>query len=417
MSTTAESPVKGSWEALLQEAQRLATNQNDAAIPLYVKLVTRLQKMSKIQRYAADKRLQNIYMQAAIDLHSYYNMRERYDEALALLEQIKDEVDQSEREQWELHGISLLKLAGRPDEAIAKLQRMAELPNSDLTTWGDLLITLVQLGRPEQTDAVLAKMDAWLAEQHEDMTTPGAQRDAGYVASLRSMVALEVGDTAAALDWLDQAIALDPEFKNRIPQTYIRMIALGNYEPALQLMRRDKQAPLRTDFWQAFIYFHQDEKEKAKLIWERVARQDLGDEPAAGLMEQLLSRFYLGDPEGKGLSTLLSILNEDTSQYWGVYMLTALGWAMRGNQRNAASNLETAMMQRRANGEGRLLPAESWRYFVDLVSPELQQELARFFEPTADLQAADETPAPVAEAEPSPSAEAASPVGDAEADA
>ncbi len=64
-------PIKGSWEERLQTAQQMAANRNDACIDIYDMLVTRLTKMSKVQRQAANGRLQNILMQAAVDLHSY----------------------------------------------------------------------------------------------------------------------------------------------------------------------------------------------------------------------------------------------------------------------------------------------------------------------------------------------------------
>ncbi len=43
---------------------------------------------------------------------------------------------------------------------------------------------------------------------------------------------------------------------------------------------------------------------------------------------------------------------------------------MRDNMTNAHSNFETAMLQRRSSGEGRLLPSEAWAYCADLLEPE-----------------------------------------------
>ena len=52
--------IKGSWEAILQEAQQLASRQDDEAIPLFDKLVRRIGKMSVAQRVANDERLRAV---------------------------------------------------------------------------------------------------------------------------------------------------------------------------------------------------------------------------------------------------------------------------------------------------------------------------------------------------------------------
>ena len=52
---TATRPIQGSWEDLLTQAQRLAADHNDDAIPLYEKLVTRLPKFSETQRQAINR--------------------------------------------------------------------------------------------------------------------------------------------------------------------------------------------------------------------------------------------------------------------------------------------------------------------------------------------------------------------------
>ena len=97
-------PIKGSWEERLQTAQRLAANYNDDAIAIYDMLITRLQKMPKAQRQAANGRLQNILMQASVDLHSYLTMREKYVRALDVLDGIIAEMPYGDAQQWESHG-------------------------------------------------------------------------------------------------------------------------------------------------------------------------------------------------------------------------------------------------------------------------------------------------------------------------
>ena len=81
--------IKGSWEDVLQQAQHLAGNQNDEAIPAFQKIVQRLSMLPEAQRMANNERLQTICLQAAYQLQAYLTLRERYDEALTVLETIK----------------------------------------------------------------------------------------------------------------------------------------------------------------------------------------------------------------------------------------------------------------------------------------------------------------------------------------
>ncbi len=84
-------PIKGSWEDLAQQAARLASTQNDEAIPLYEKLISRLRALPEATRLANQGRLQAIFRNAAINFHTYLTVRERYDAALDLIPLIEDD--------------------------------------------------------------------------------------------------------------------------------------------------------------------------------------------------------------------------------------------------------------------------------------------------------------------------------------
>ena len=94
----------------------------------------------------------------------------------------------------------------------------------------------------------------------------------------------------------------------------------------------------------------------------------------------ILSLYYLGDPEGAGLGAVLNLLQEEGSNIWSIFFLAGLGWALRDNMPNARTNLQRSVYLRRANGQGRLLPSETWYFFVDLLEEEKLAEVAEFFE-------------------------------------
>lgn len=378
MPTQADAPIKGSWEALLQQANEYASSYNDGAIPVYEKIYNRLQKVPRVQRQAANQRLQNIYMQAAVNLHAYLIMRERYDEGLAIIPVLQDEMDADEITRWEIHAAHLLVQQGRQDDAVARLTAVAEKAESDLDVWGELASVLLQLRRHDEADAVIERMDAWVAEHH-DTETDAQRRDAGAVASLRASGALRRKEWTDAAHWLDVAVEFDQEYEARRMLLAIELIRAGEFKMGDRFLAKAHQDAVRTKFWRGYSLWRQGEAERADALWEDVTEADL-EEDTSMISEYVLASYYLGDKSTTGLSTVLGILSEDASQHWGIYFLAGLGWAIRGNAQSAKADMETAMLQRRAGGEGRHLPYSAWLYVTDLTDAAMQQQLARYFE-------------------------------------
>ncbi len=307
-------------------------------------------------------------------------MREKYTNALEVLDKIILEMPDGDAQQWNMHGASVLLQAGRPDEAVARARDMAEKAEADLEQWGDLAILQMRIERMDDAAETLEGMEAWIEERYADEDSEARQRDEGYLAALRTTLAIDSGDWQEGINWLNKAIKLDEENKSRIPLTYIRLIRQGFYEEAIPLIQRDVQAPVRSDFWLGYVYYHLDDEGRAKREWTKATERDISKPENQHIMELILSRYYLGDPEGEGLSSVLQILNEKGSQYWAFFFLAGLGWAMRDNMANARTNFETAMLQRRSSGEGRLLPMEAWQYCRDLLEMEMQSVLIGYFD-------------------------------------
>ncbi len=155
--------IKGSWENRLEEAQQLAASFNDKALPLYEKLYTRLSKMPAAQRRAAGERLQNIFLQTAVDYQGYLTLRGHYDEALTVIDRLREETPADEDLMWQSHAANVLIMAGRNDEAIERIWQagiMAEL--DELEAMGDIAMIHLRLGNTEASAAKLAEMAAWI---------------------------------------------------------------------------------------------------------------------------------------------------------------------------------------------------------------------------------------------------------------
>ncbi len=206
------------------------------------------------------------------------------------------------------------------------------------------------------------------------------------------MLTLEQGNSEQAAASFEEAIILDPNYKQQLYRMYTRMIRLGDPARAIAFIKRDQRNPIRSGFWHGVALDRLGESDEAIRHWQKVLNVDLAANEEPHLLEYILSHYYLGDAEGTGLGLVLSALQEETGGQWALFLLAGIGWAQRGNVENARTNFFTAMNQRRANGNGLLLPWESWNFLLDLLPEEDLANYAEFFETEHQLQ-----PAPAAE--------------------
>ncbi|MFN8493449.1 MAG: hypothetical protein U0350_37970 [Caldilineaceae bacterium] len=375
-------PVKGSWEDLLSQAGRLAANQNDEAIPIYEKLISRLQAMTPAQRQMNNGRLQTILRSATIQFHTFQTTRDRYDEALALIPQIQALESEDKRAGWDYHAATLLYQAGRGEEALARLRARVELPDFPAINWGHLAMMHLRLHQADAAEKVLDEADVWVQNQQATGKTSSTdgQEEQALILDLRSNIALERGDWNVAATYYDQAGQLDPFYKEHLHMFYVRLAHHGQYAAALPYIERDRQHRVRADFWHGFVLKHLDQEAEARKFWQRVVDTDVSKTQERSLMEFVLSHYYLGDPEAVALGGVLRLLQEDRSASWELLFMAALGWALRGNPQDARANLGLAVTRRKALAEGKQLPHESWHFVQDLVDETIQSQLAEYFE-------------------------------------
>lgn len=376
-------PIKGSWEDLAQQAARLASTQNDEAIPLYEKLISRLRALPEATRLANQGRLQAIFRNAAINFHTYLTVRERYDAALDLIPLIEAIEGDAKREAWQYHKASVLYQAGRFDEAIAQLRARVETP-ADFPTvhWGQLAMMHVHIGQPEAGAQVLDEAVQWLEQKVASGEKSAAQgdEDRALLASLQAQVALERHDLAGAINYYERAILLDPYYDENLAILYIRMAQHGYAEAALPFILRDKQHAIRAGFWHGFVLKQLGKPTEAQRHWEKIAASDLAKTQERSLMEFVLAHYYLGDPKGEALGGILRLLKEDRGASWELLFLAGLGWGLRGNLQDARANLSVAVTRRKAMADGGKLSYESWIHAKALLSEEVQSQLSGYFE-------------------------------------
>ena len=383
--TQRTSSLKGSWEELFERAQRMAGNRNDEAIPLYEKLVTRLSKMPDDQLELNDERLLKLLMRATAGAQSYLNLRERYDEALQIMDMARPHVDDEEElESYDIHRADILIMAGHLEKAVALLREMPQDDDGLIEHLGYIFRRYLQNKQWDQAASVLDELEQQAAiEIAAEEDAIEVARTRGYVDSCHSLLALEKGEWDQAITWYEKMAGNGSDFGQNYQFLYIPLVHGGQDETALTFIQRDKAHKIRSGFWEGLAQYHLGHQNAAEKIWKRVTTTPLTEEEARFLFEFALAHFYLGDNEREGLELVLRVIREVESPNWSLFVLAGLGWAARGSMSNAHTNFSIAVDQRRSLAQSRLLPNEMLTFVRDLVDESDQAELAKYFEPSA----------------------------------
>lgn len=374
--------IKGSWEDLLQQAQQLAGQQNDDAIPLYEKLIQRLGKLSEAQRMANNERLQQIFLQATFQLHAYLTLRERYNEALVVLDQAKALADEEGRDAMAYQQVMVLLMAEQTDEAFAQLRAQATSVDADISDWGALVLQYLRHHRVEEATQTLAEATAWVEAKvaGDELDDESVKEYQGYLADLYTELAIQQHAWNEAEAHYAAAVERDPLYKQNIHLFYMRLLQHGQPERALPYIQRDQQHPIRAGFWHGVAYHRLGQHEEAQRQWQKVIKLNPAQSKESSFSELILTHYYLGDKERTGLGSVLRVIQESRRYDWQTLFLAGLGWAIQGRMDNAEANFQIAVNQRRMAVQGKVLPKQVWDYCVDLLDQAAQAQVAKYFE-------------------------------------
>ncbi len=374
--------IKGSWEAILQEAQQLASQQNDEAIPLFAKIVQRIGKMAVTQRIANGERLQKIFTVAAINAQSYLTLREHFDEALATLEKLREIGDAHDRAFADFQRILILFMAGRSDQAFAELKAHVNADEADIADWGQLVMSYLRYDRVDEAEQALEDAQRWTDEQArlELIDSEELRKWRGYLATLRADVAMRREDWDQVMQHFAAALAADPMYGKNFHLFYTALMQGGQTERALTYIDRDDAHPIRANFWRGVAMQRLGNTDAAEAAWQRVLEVDLQKSEEPSFSEYVLTHYYLGDEERIGLGNVLRVLQEDRRYEWQTLFLAGLGWAIQGRMDNAKTNLQFAVNQRRAAAQDKVLPYQTWTYVRDLLPAHGQDALRQYFD-------------------------------------
>lgn len=396
-------PVKGSWEDLLAQAEEYSRNFNDAAIPLYERVVNGLAKLSPAARASANQRLHKLFMRAALDLQGFYNMRSRPDDALATLALIRSiATEETDQEMADLFSAQIKLNAGRFEEGVAFFATKVEEPDARLSDWQPLIWSHVHFGRAAEALPLLPKLAEAAQAKLNDPAPADDEDEDGIFANpiafsraLHALVYLETGRYDEAFAAYDELLAMGKEFTANAFTVYSRLIQQGRYEDAPRYLDQDRTRPIRAAFWRGLLYHLTDEPKRARHQFEIASNQEGLQQDQRSIVEFILAHYFLGDPEARGLELILGVLREQKNLDWIMLYLAGIGWAVRGDYSTAHSNLRLAATQLQWRAEGLGIPRLYWFITQALLPTERHAELQQYFagDPTvaADTPSAETT--------------------------
>jgi tetratricopeptide (TPR) repeat protein len=375
-------PIKGSWEDLHAQAQQHARNFNDDAIPLYERVFNGLLRLSPAARGAGDNRLYNLMMTAGVELQGYFNLRDRYEDSLAVIDKMLAVVSAVDRPQIVELKSDVLLQAERGEEAIALLRELANSDDADAGDWGQMVSAYIRMKEPEKALPVVDEMDKWVETKIGDGVITGQEitETRYYQERLRFASLLESGRIEEAVTLFDQLYAVDGAEAISPHLLYTHLFLHGRYREALRYIDRDQTRQVRAAFWRGLTYHHMGEDARARRIWQDALDKEFVRADVDSMIEHILTLFYLGDPQGEGLQLMLAAQREQIRLSWIIFMLTGIGWLLRGDEKAAHSNFKIAISQIKSMGEGKTLAHQYWRFVQDLIPAERAARFAHYFD-------------------------------------
>jgi hypothetical protein len=173
---------------------------------------------------------------------------------------------------------------------------------------------------------------------------------------------------------------------------YTRLVQEGRYEEALRYIDRDQARPVRAAFWRGLVHYYRSEDAKATRIWEAATKENVVRSDTESIVEHILTLYYLGDPKGEGMELMLRTQREQKRISWMVFLLTGLGWIVRGDYAAAHSNIKLAVAQVKSMGEGKTLPHHYWHFVLDLAPTGQAAQFAQYFDTRSDVLIAEASP-------------------------
>lgn len=381
-------PIKGSWEALLQEASELSDHKDDNAIAIYRKLIDRLVSFSPDRRGASGGHLQDILEEAVFSLQSYLASKGQFEKVVAVL---TPELAAAAREEslieWQDRTARAYRWMGQVDEAVALWRDVGSMDPEDFSHWWQIFTAYLWAGRSGEAQQVLAEAEAFMHES--DSIGPDEGKE--FVAALHLEWARYFRHWMEVVRYGNQVLQLATPGMRSAANIYRPLIWNHQFELAALILEQEESRPL-VDFWRGVIHLYQGQRSAAEQQWHRLIERDVAEQEISGAIYWILAHFYLGDRERLGLELCIRLLDAAETTLPSLTALTSLGWALHGQWSPVHSNLGFALSAARSDFTDNLLPVTLRYSFQDLLEPKDFARVRHYFhEPRYAQRSEDET--------------------------
>jgi hypothetical protein len=380
-SSTPRRPLKGSWEAMLQEAHALAKRDDDRAIAHFWRLADRLANMPREQRQKGEGQLQLFLEDALLSGQSYLARRGRFREAQAFfIDRIDQILDEEVLADWQVSRARLLSWAGEVGEAISLLQ--AQVSQSSLEIPARWLLFDLYLDTEGVSEAA-ALVDDFDAVVQKHSVALGSEEflelQHSLVFCLRSALALERQAWEEAFEYFRRAAQASDAYKDNWHMLYRPLIFHGQREWANRALNRES-SEVSQRFWRGLNGYYAGDEVGSRVEWQNATAVDISQVWVCSAADWILAHYYLGDEKGQGLELALRLVNRPQHEPEPIMLLLAgLGWALRNDWQATRTNLDFALARYRANLQDALLPEMYWFITRDLVGAERFPEIEGHF--------------------------------------
>jgi hypothetical protein len=371
-------PLKGSWEATLEEAHTLAHRDDDRAVAHYWRLINRLADFPPERRLASPGKLQLYLEDALFAAQSYLSKRGRFNEAQAFFsDRVEELLDADTLSDWNVNRAKLLVWDGQ--SALAQDLLLAELNGVPLSIPARWLLFDVFVGenRLDEADALIDDLDSTLQiyeDEAGDLTLHRA-----FVFYLRAALALKRTEWQRAFDFFQQAADESDAYADNWHMLYRPLIFQNQPDLANRALNREPSEASQR-FWRGLNGYYSGDKVGAKVEWGQVVALEIGAVWVRSAADWILAHYYLGDEKRLGLELTLRLLNRPQQEPEPIMLLlAALGWALRSDWNNVRINLDFALARYRQNLQDVRLP-EFYRHIArDLMDEVHFAEFERYF--------------------------------------
>lgn len=361
-SSAPQRPLKGSWEATLEEAHALARRDDDRAVAHYWRLIERLASFPPERRLASPGKLQLYLEDALFAAQSYLSKRGRFNDAQAFFsDRVEELLDADTLSDWNVNRAKLLIWDGKSDLAQdLLLAELSGVPLSIPARW--LLFDVFVAGeRLDEADALIDDLDSTLQiyeDEAGDLTLHRA-----FVFYLRAALSLKRSEWQSAFELFEQAAAESVAYADNWHMLYRPLIFQGQRDLANRALNREPSEASQR-FWRGLNGYYSGDKVGAKVEWGQVIALEIGTVWVRSAADWILAHYYLGDEKRLGLELALRLLNRPQQEPEPIMLLlAALGWSLRGDWNNVRINLDFALARYRENLQDVCLP-EFYRHIA-----------------------------------------------------